>query len=61
MLWTEGHVLFALVVGGLVTLPILAIAAYVEWTALLTSAERQDKIYRRHTRKTLSREYREND
>ena len=61
MLWTEGHAVLALVVGGLVTLPILAIAAFVEWTALLTSAERQDKIYKRHTRKMLSREYQDDD
>ena len=61
MLWSQGYVALALILAIAFAIPTVALAAFVEWTAFRTQAERQDKIYERHTHKMLSREYNQND
>ncbi|MGE5952258.1 MAG: hypothetical protein ACM308_01345 [Qipengyuania vulgaris] len=57
MLWSQGYSALAIILGLLVVLPAVALAAFVEWTAFRTHAEKRDKIYERHTRKMLSDDY----
>ena len=57
MLWSQGHESLAMILGILFTMPAICLAAFVEWAAFHAYAERQDKIYERHTRKMLSVEY----
>ena len=61
MLWSQDYSALALILGLLVAVPALALAAFVEWTAFHAYAERQDKIYQRHTRKMFSDEYKRDE